>query len=375
VTERKRLRSDRTDGRLLSTASFVHHRLKTLQPRLAFSPSVAREQFVAWRRKVRRKLRQLMTFPKLEAQPEPRMISTEPRDGYTLQRWELYPEPHSVLPVLMLVPDVASAASPAPAVICLPGSEQPKEALAGEPWPGPWKNRFGEHNFMARHVAEAGLVALAMDNPGTAELADPLHTDWRRQSGELIWLGRSYEGLSAFHKMAALRWMRTLPFVNSKRIALCGHSLGAKPALIVGVLDPAVRAVVWNDFAADWRAREVVTNLRPVAPWHYVPGFIRWFDYTDLMAALAPTPLLVTEGGRSEDHRRIRKAYALMGARGNFKVTFMPNFATSARRPLDRRKVPEGLTTEQYARYANFNGAHYFKDAVAVPWLRKMLAG
>ena len=245
--------------------------------------------------------------------------------------------------------------------------------MAGEPWRGPWKNRFGEHNYIAKHFVRAGLIAVAFDNPGTADLAEPLADDWRRQSGELIWMGRSYEGLTTFQKMVALKWLKTLPFVDRRRIAVCGHSLGAKPALILGVLDPGIRAVIWNDNAADWRAREVAMNLTPIAPWHYVPGFIQWFDYMDLMAALAPTPLLIAEGGRSEDHRRIRKAYALLGAQSRFKVTFMPNFARAADRPLDRKKLPEGLDAEQYARYAGYDGDHYFKEAAAVPWLCKML--
>lgn len=360
----------RKDGRFETTAAFVHHLLRQT-PRLAFDPAFTPDQFRAWQRAVRRRLRTLLAFPSPPPQPAPRLIAEHPRDGYRLQQWELYPEPCSVVPFLMLVPDTATEKTPAPAVLCFPGSEQPKEALAGEPWPGPWKNRFGEHNFMARHFVRAGFVALAFDNPGTAALADPDRSDWRRQSELLIWLGRTYEGLSTFQKFQALQWVRTLPCVDRRRIAACGHSLGAKPALLLGVLSDAVRAVIWNDHASSWHGQTVATNLKPVAPWHYIPEFILWFDYLDLMCALAPKPFLITEGGVLADHARIRKAYALNNAARNLRVSFMPHFVSPAARC--RRRPPEGIDSDTYAVHANFDGDHYFKDDVAVPWLAKHL--
>ena len=370
MAKRKVFKTTRKDGRFVSTAGFLHHSLKRLKPELAFNPAFRRDQFLAWRKSVRRKLRELLALPRAISQPKPRKVSERQRDGYVLQRWEIYPEPRCVVPVLLLVPDKASKAAPAPAVLCLPGTDHRKEVLAGEEGMGPvFKNTWGDCQQMAKHFARHRCVALAMDNPSTAELFDPVDPGWCRQSHQLIWMGRSYEGLSVFQKLAALDWLKTLPFVDGRRIAACGHSLGAKPALHLGILEPVVRAVVWNDNAADWRVREVVRNLAPVAPWHYIPGFVRWFDYIDLMAALAPKPLLVSEGGRGEDLQRIRAAYRIAGAPDHFKVTYMPNFADPAKRKYDGKKIPEGVDSDTYIRYTHCDGAHYFKADVAVPWL------
>jgi hypothetical protein len=124
---------------------------------------------------------------------------------------------------------------------------------------------------------------------------------------------------------------------------------------------------------AEWTSRRqpLATNLTPVAPWHYIPDFALRFDYVDLMCSLAPKAFLITEGGRIPDHARIRKAYALHEAGANLKISFMPNFADPAKRC--RRKMPEGIDAEQYAMYANYDADHYFKDRVAVPWLRKVM--
>lgn len=365
--------TNRADGRFLSTAGFVHHRLKHLQPALAFDDTLDRASFAQWQQKVRRKLRSLMSFPKVPRQPAPVMVNSEPRDGFELQTWELYPEPDCVVLFYLLIPDSVDRSKPAPAVMCFPGSQQPMQVLAGDPEPesGPWRNKWGAHNWMAAHFARQGMVAMVMENPSTASAADEACPNSLRQVPQLIWMGRSYEGLSVFQKRQGYRWLRQQPFVDRKRIAACGHSLGAKPALELGVLEPEVSAVVWNDFIGSWRARDVARNLDNVALWHYVPDFINWFDYTDLMAALAPRPFLATEGARPEDHERIQRAYEITEAADAFKVTWMPSFNTPEKRPLASEPLPEGLSKEEYAAYAGFGGEHYFKDDVAVPWLCK----
>jgi len=367
--------ADRPDGRFLTTAGFVQHHLKHLRPRLAFDPTFSVAEAEAWRNEVRGQLRRLLNFPDVPPQPEPRLVAQEPRRGYTLQRWELYPEPYSVVPFLMLVPDDATPQRPAPAVLCFPGSDHPKEATCGEPWNTAWQNKWGEHNFMARHVVRQGMIALAFDNPSTAELDDPRVKRWYRQSWELIWLNRSYTGLSVFQKHVALQWLKTRAHVDAARIAVAGHSLGAEPALMLGVLDPDIKAVIWNNQASSWRQELVAKNLYSFAPWHYIPDFINWFDYTDLMAALAPTPLMLSEGGRTEDHALIRRAYELSGAARNLAIHFMPGYADEKDCLLDKEPLPEGITEEQYARYANYGPEHYFKDEQALPWLCEILRG
>ncbi|MCX5661613.1 MAG: hypothetical protein NTW19_18200 [Planctomycetota bacterium] len=367
-------RNVRPDGRHLTTPALVHHHLRTLRPRLAFDPDFSRPAFARWKTQLRARQRKLLNFPRTPAQPAPVKISSEPRDGYRLERWEIYPEPFSVVPVLLLVPDGATKAKRAPAVLCLPGTDHPKERLAGEPEPAIARpNPFPQFEDMARRFVRAGFVALAMDNPGTAELHDPRSLNWTRQVFPLIWLNRPYEALSVFQKFRALRWLKTLPFVDRSRLAVSGHSLGAKPALHLGLLDADVKAVVWNDHLSYWRHVPLLTNLNPVAPWHYIPDFINWFDYPDLMAALAPTPLLITEGGRSEHFRTLRKAYAIAGKPNNVRLDFMPNFRDPASRKLDRVPIPESINGADYGKYFNFDGDHYFKGDVAVPWVKRML--
>ena len=151
-----------------------------------------------------------------------------------------------------------------------------------------------------------------------------------------LWMGRNYLGISVFQKACILEWLGTLPFVDATRIAASGHSLGSNPADILGILYPdLVKAVVHNDFVCDWHERAIVHNFKPPGGAHHtVPGLFRWFDHTDLEAALAPCPLLFTEGGRYAAIERIRKAYKLLDAADMIKVFHYAKYATPGKAPL-----------------------------------------
>lgn len=364
-------------GRHPSTAGVVQKRLRELRPQLAFDPNLGAGELRQWRQKVRRRLRSLLRLPQREGGvPAAQLIVEEDREGYRLQRWELYPDEDSSVTTVLLLPHGSGPARRSPAVICLPGSDSPWQLLAGEPLPSAYQaNPWVRENAMALHLVRRGMAALIVENPATGSLGQPLASDWRRHCMELIWMGWSYEGLSVFHKLAALDWLSANPAIDPKRIAVCGHSLGAKPALHLGVLEPQrIRAVVWNSAAYDWRHRHVVTNLLPTAPWHYVPDFICWFDYLDLKAALAPTPLLVSEGAKSEEIDKVRRAYALSGKPGAFVLSYSPHYRRAEARKWDDRTIPEGIDEDTYLRYINAtNEEHFFHNDVAVPWLADVL--
>jgi len=369
--------SDREDGRFVDTADFMQAHIKSNKPKLAFDPGMEAREFPVWREKLRNKVLELMAFPDVPPQPEPKRISVDGRDGYQLLRWEAYPEPYCVVPLLMLLPDGASAQSPAPAVMCFPGSSGSKESLAGEPELEGWKNRWDARkrrdNSFALHYARQGMVTLAIDNPAKAEAQSALR-NVTEVSNSAIWAGRNYLGISVFQKTQILKWLARQSFVDSSRIATCGLSLGSDPADIVGLLNPRlVSAVIHNDFCCNWREQSIAMSGYSSTAWHIVPGMYAWFDAPDIQAALAPRHLLFTEGGRTNQLGRIRAAYELQGAPGNLKIYYYEKYATPDRRPLDDRPIPEGLSAQEYFEYANVDVLnHRFHPELAVPWLAKV---
>lgn len=371
--------SDREDGRFIRTDEFLYESWKRLRPKLAYEGGKGKEAFALWQRQVAEKLEQLMKFPEFaEEQPAPRMLWEEARDGYALQKWEAFPEPYSVVPFLLLVPDGADERAPAPAVLCFTGSNHTKEMLAGEPdlYSPQFVNRFPEHNQMAQHYAKAGMVAVAVENPGIGELhryGEDENRGWF--SREMLMLGRNYMGLSVFQKLNILQWLKRQPFVDAARIAVSGHSLGSGPAMMLAALDRQIQAVVFNDFLCDNRVRRVVSRASVSQPsWHIVPDMLEWFAFPDILASLAPMPLLITEGGVTADLRKVKLAYAELEAEGRMEFHYYPKYASAERRQWDMREFPQGLDQEQFFECANVDAPnHYFKEHLAVPWLKRVL--
>lgn len=371
--------SDREDGRFMETAGFIQAYMKANPPKLAFDPEMARDAFPAWQQRIREKMIDLLAFPEVQETPlPPKRIWTRQRDGYELQRWEAYPEPYSVVPFLLLVPEGVSAQSRAPAVLCFPGSSASKETLAGEPELDGSKPRAGhewklDDNRMAYHFVKQGYVACAVDNPAKAEPASDVRNPIE-VSACAIWTGRNYLGISVFQKAHILEWLVEQPFVDPARVATSGHSLGSDPADALGVLYPdKVRAVIHNDFCCNWRERAIALSAYAGGLHHNVPGMFAWYDAPDLQASLAPRPLLFTEGGRTPELNRIRAAYRLAGAEDNVTIHYYKKYLTPDLRPKDTAPLPEGITMEEYFEYANVDAPqHRFRPERALPWLAKV---
>ncbi|MBN2291069.1 MAG: hypothetical protein JXM70_01515 [Pirellulales bacterium] len=369
--------SGRKDGRFVQTPGFLQQYLKNMRPKLAFDPDMKAEDFPAWREAVRKKLPEVLCFPEdVPPQPHPKKLWSKQRDGYQLQKWEVYPEPWCVVPFLMLVPNGVSQQSPAPAVMCFPGSTWSKESLAGEPeldTGKPIPKRHWATNRQALFFVKKGFISVAVENPATNETASPL----RNRSSmcpTALWLGRNYIGISVFQKSCILEWLSKLPMVDTKRIAACGHSLGSNPADILGVLYPdLVKAVIHNDFLLNWQERAIALNCYSPPIHHTVGGMFQWFDHSDLEISLAPRPLLFTEGGRKNQIDKIRRAYKLLGAEDQLEVFYYAKYATPEKRPFDDMPLPEGVTMDEYFQYANVDAPeHRFRPERAVPWLTKV---
>ena len=383
-------RSNRADGRLETSLAALRSQLRSLRPALAFEESFTLDEFVAWRAKVRAKLIELMQFPSITEQPLPELLETNQREGYRVEKWEFYPDDWSAVPVLILIPDGVSDTSPGPAMLCFPGSATAKELLAGEPvaqHPNCQRTKFPERNAMALHYVRAGCLAVAFDNPGTgvlAEQGDKDETQWEsrhQMCNELLFVNRNYLGVSVFQKMRFLEWFRQQGFVDNARIGVSGHSLGSEVSMVLGVIDDGIRAVVHNDFLCDERRRRVaITNFAKPDVfyggfWHVVPGMWNWFGFPDLLAATAPKPLSINEGGPSEFLSVVRRAYRLNGAERELAIHHYPKYSAAESRKHDGETLPtEDLSWDAFWEYSGVEVSdHSFRPECSIPFVKRAL--
>lgn len=389
--ETRDYKTTREDGRFENHVAFIRDYVRRMVPEYSFDKVTKAEDVPAWRAKVRAKLGELLQIPEPLPHPEFKRISEERRIGYRLYRYEFYPEARLVIPILMLVPESAIAEKrKVPAVVCMPGSGASLLSLAGEP------EEFGNHyparNRQAWHFAQIGMIGVAIENPATAEsgVREVNHWVTQQQFARLMTLaGRSNWGWMVEHVLETVGFLKEHPNVDAKKIAVSGMSLGCIPVLYAAVMSDDIAAVVYNDFVSSWAAKTTsVTEgisggscgVGPEVDARRPHGFHRWFDdEPDLMAAIAPRPMIFTEGGSWKGViEKVQRAYELTGKAENLMVSFQKKYADPASRKhwnTDLHKV-EGITFEDYQKMSNMDMPdHSFHPEVILPWLANVFWG
>ena len=201
------VKSDRGDGRLLSTYAIVHEMLKDTHPQYAYRSGMSAQEFTQWQDGVRAAMVEIMKFPEIKRQPSPVCVKTEKKEGYILEKWEFYPFPKSVSTFLVLKPEHLKGA--VPGVLCIPGSGRTKEGLAGEP--GICDKLTEDYNnpkvSMALNMVKEGYVAVAVDNAAAGEASDlecydkGWNYDYDVVSRFLLELGWSWLGYTSYLDM------------------------------------------------------------------------------------------------------------------------------------------------------------------------------
>ena len=381
----------REDGRQISTYAIAHDMLLQVEPECAYHPGMTRRQLRKWQGSVSDAMREIMSMPRwleekfAEKDTAPVRVSSEPRDGYTLEKWEFYPFKGAVSTFLVMIPEGAGASDPRPAMLCIPGSGCPKELLACEPLPQTpdVQRTFNSKSAMALDYVREGYIAVCVDNAATGEAADHEieDNDDVTPSRLLLEMGWSWLGYTSYLDNIVLQWMKTRPEMRRDRIVVSGFSLGTEPMMVLGALDKDIYAFVYNDFLCQTQERALVmTHLRkdgtrpfPNSIRHLIPNYWRYFNFPDVVASFAPRPIIFTEGGLDQSFDLVRDAYRTAGAPEAASCHHYAKYAD----PKDRAGIyplPGGLDAATYFHYANVDTRnHYFKHEIVLPWLRDVL--
>ncbi|MCS6852736.1 MAG: prolyl oligopeptidase family serine peptidase [Gemmataceae bacterium] len=201
-----------------------------------------------------------------------------------------------------------------PAMLCLhPTSTIGKGVPAG----------FGDKHDRAYavHLAERGYVTLAPDYVNSGDYrVDPYARGYVSATMKGIW-----------NHMRAVDLLQSLPEVDPERIGVIGHSLGGHNSIFVAVFDPRIKCVVSNCGFCSFR-RYYGGNLKGWSHAGYMPRIASVyemkpdkmpFDFTEVVAALAPRPFLASAPlkdsnfdveGVKECIAAARPVYELLGA-------------------------------------------------------------
>lgn len=162
-----------------------------------------------------------------------------------MEKWEFYPDDVAAVPVLLLVPDTATADTPAPLVLCFTGSLGNKEYIADEPnLPREACNidRYPERNRMGKYFVKNGMIAACFDPLGMGELSldpDDPGRGWHSRTAFthlMLMQGYNFTGVSARNAFCFLDFLITLPIVDGSRVAVSGHFLGTEVAINMAIV-------------------------------------------------------------------------------------------------------------------------------------------
>ena len=201
-------------------------------------------------------------------------------------------EPGCHVPAYLCIPKrcLMPEAESAPAVLCLHPTDnrvghQVVLGIAGRP-----------NRQYAAELAERGYVTLAPSYPLLAKY----HPDIR----ELGWESGTLKAV--WDNQRGLDLLESLPFVDARRFAAIGHSLGGHNSVYTAVFDPRIEVVVsscgldaYTDYyqanPGVWMPEKGWCQLR------YIPKLADYrgrleeipFDFPEMVAALAPRKVLI----------------------------------------------------------------------------------
>jgi poly(3-hydroxybutyrate) depolymerase len=171
-----------------------------------------------------------------------------------------------------------------------------------------------------RGLARRGFVVLFVDFPGADEREPTGHALWYPNMANL-----PLQRIMVEDNSAALTYLASLPFVDSRRIGVTGSSGGGNQTVFFSVVDERVAAAAPTN-APCMIAEHAAAGSGAYCHCEAIPGLVAaGVEYHDLLAAIAPRPLRVFAGIRDPLFPIIgaRKAvaeavvaYGAVGARG-----------------------------------------------------------
>lgn len=261
--------------------------------------------------------------------PDPGPLNTSSADvihenGYRVETVTYEVEPGDRVPAILLVPDAASAGTPAAAVAVWHqhagqwhlGKSEPA-GLAGDP-------RY----HIGPRLARQGYAVLCPDALAFEDRRHPhLEGDAYERFEFLRYVvaGKSLAWKNILDMRRAVDFLVNRPEIDSERIGCFGHSMGATHTWLVGPWEPRLKCLVGNCCLPTYAAIERM-GLIHCFP-NFIPGLGQYGDTSDIAALIAPRPLLLNfgekdEGSPIEEVRqaigRIEQAYRQAGATENF---------------------------------------------------------
>jgi dienelactone hydrolase len=228
-------------------------------------------------------LRRMPWPPRVKAQ----VVGSLQGRGYRIEKlvWESLPGVR--VPAHLYLPERLSGR--APAILFYNGH-----------WYSDSKSRPDFQTFCI-NMARQGFVVLTWDPFGQGERGIS-NRDHRRT--ELLLAGVAQQGIAEYETQGALNYLLSRPDVDPQRIGMTGASGGGYNTWISAALDDRIKVAVpvvgTSDFFEQISVTRSLDWYRANEHCHFIPGLIRFANNHELLAAVAPRPLLIINAAEDQ---------------------------------------------------------------------------
>lgn len=236
-------------------------------------------------------------LPPRPAKAAVKVLSTEQRDGYRVEKLRIDNGAGAPIPGWLLIP---RGAGPFPAILyCHWHAGQ--YALGKEEI---WQEAPDKNGQRGEALVKRGYVVLAIDAYGFGERSG-LGPDGPKQKGgqeeaslskAFLWMGRSLWGMMVRDDQIALDVLAARPEVDPRRIGATGISMGSTRTWWLAALDDRVSAAVGVCCLTRYEDLIRAGELRAHGIYYFVPGMLKHFDTEAVASLIAPRPFLTLSG-------------------------------------------------------------------------------
>jgi hypothetical protein len=251
-----------------------------------------------------------------------KLLSTENRGAYTLEKLELDLNGEQPVPAYFASP--RGATGPRPTVLFNHSHGGGYTIGKAEFIDG--REYMGKPPY-AEFLTSLGCNALCIDAWIFGERAGRQELDFFK---EMLWNGRVLWGMMVYDSLKAVDYLLTRPEVDAARLATIGMSMGSSSAQWVGALDPRIKVIVDICCLTDWHTLVDAGGLKGHGIYYYVPDLLSHFTTSHLNALTVPRAHLSLAGtkdaltpvkGLDVVDVEMKKAYEAAGKPQHWKLS------------------------------------------------------
>ncbi len=223
-------------------------------------------------------------------------------DGCQLIKMEYTSEPGLRTPAYVLLPTGYALGDPA--VIAIHGHGYGVRDIMGlDPLGNVRVGDVGYQKNFALELAHRGFAVIAPELFGFGELrlqqdidsGDPNKSSCTPLSMALLSYGRTMAGVRGYQCERAFQAAESAQLIRGGHVGCMGISGGGLVAMILGALEDRLQAVVISGYGCTF-ADSIFAVDHCVD--NYLPGISRYAEMQDIMALIAPTPMLWESGSQ-----------------------------------------------------------------------------